>query len=82
MKRLFEVARKNDSADLDDNEREVSLGTSDRIMAILTSIIDEDILGHVPLSYDMAHICGSMKVENPQKHKLISAFYSLDYKLC
>lgn len=51
-------------------------------MAILTSIIDEDVLGHIPLNYDLAHICGTMKVESPPKMKLIAGFKSLNYEAC
>ena len=79
VQRLLEVVQKNDNKSLPADQREVSLGTSKRIQAILTSIIDEDVVAHNPLSYDVSHIASILKTENPPKAKLIAAFRSLGY---
>jgi hypothetical protein len=60
--RLLEVARTNDDKKLPIDQREVNLGTSKRIQSILSSIIDEDVCGDIPLSYDFAQIASSLKV--------------------
>ena len=43
VQRLFETARNNEK--LPSNEKEVNLGTTKRIQAILAAIIDEDVCG-------------------------------------
>lgn len=60
----------------------MKLGTSKRIQAVLTSIIDESVLSEQPLSYDVAHIASILKVQNPSKAELIAAVRSLDYIAC
>ena len=55
--------------------------TGERIQAILTAIIDESILGKVPLSYELSNIASTFKVANPRKGQLIAAFNSLGYML-
>ena len=39
--------------------------TGKRIQVILTAIIDESILGKVPLSYEVRNIASTFKVANP-----------------
>lgn len=45
VQRLLEVSRKNSDKKMPEEEKEVKLGTSKRIEAILSSIIDEDTCG-------------------------------------
>lgn len=75
VKRLIDVARNCSTG----ASSEVKLGTSERIQAVLTGIIEEDILGSQPLSYDFNHIQSELKVHNPKKSQLIAAFRSVDY---
>jgi tRNA G26 N,N-dimethylase Trm1 len=63
--------------DQDPNDK---MGTTKRIQAILTGIIDEEPLSHIPLNYDIAFICSSIKSHNPEKRNLIYAFQKLGYK--
>jgi tRNA (guanine26-N2/guanine27-N2)-dimethyltransferase len=58
----------------------VELKTTERIQAILSAIIDEDVVP-VPLSYELSQITSALKVENLKKSKLIAAFRSLDYMI-
>ena len=54
VQRLLDVARKNADKKLPENEREVNLGTTKRIQAILAAIIDEDECGENPLNWDFS----------------------------
>lgn len=74
VKRLLESTRQNKEGL---NGHKVK--THERISAILSSIIDEDYLRHVPLSYEFSHIASTLKVPNPRKGQLIAAFNSLGY---
>lgn len=47
--------------------KEVKLGTSKRILGILTGILDEQPLEHIPLNYDLNFIASSLRVQNPSK---------------
>jgi len=58
----------------------VKLGTSKRIQAILTGIIDEEPLQHIPLNYDLDFICSSVKSPNPGKSQFAYAMSQLGYK--
>jgi hypothetical protein len=44
-----------------DQKPDVKMGTTRRIQAILTGIIDEEPLEHIPLSFDIAFISSSLK---------------------
>jgi tRNA G26 N,N-dimethylase Trm1 len=79
VKRLLEVARTNADKNYQ-GKKEVNLKTTERIQAILSAIIDEDMVTY-PLSYDMSHIASTLKVQNPKKMQLYAAFRSLEYKL-
>lgn len=82
VKRLLDVVRTSSVSNLSkDVDREVNLGTSRRIIAVLTSIIDEDIIATEPLSYDLAHVASTLRCENPSKPKIIAAFRSLNYMI-
>ena len=76
VKRLLESARANQAGE---NGHKVQ--TTERIQAILSAIIDESILGQVPLSYELSNISSTFKVANPRKGQLVAAFNSLDYML-
>lgn len=76
VKRLLDSARANQAG-----ENGHKLMTTERIQAILSAIIDEDILGKQPLSYELSHIAGTFKVQNPRKGQLLAAFQSLGYML-
>jgi tRNA G26 N,N-dimethylase Trm1 len=64
-----------------DQTAETKVGTTKRIMAVLTGIIDEEPLQHVPLNYDIAYICSSIKSHNPEKRNMVYAFHKLGYKV-
>ena len=71
VKRLIKVVRA---------QEEVKLGTSKRILAILTGIIDEEPLQTYPLNYDVDFICSSLKASNPGKKAFMCAITKLGYK--
>lgn len=52
VQRLLDVAKKNSDKKTPEEQKEVRLGTSKRIETILSSIIDEDVCGDQPLSWD------------------------------
>eukprot|EP00347_Sterkiella_histriomuscorum_P008091 403346405 len=79
--RLLEVSRKNSDKKMPEEQKEVKLGTSKRIEAILSAIIDEDVCGDQPLSFDFSQIASSLKSQNPKKNELFTAFKSLGYNL-
>lgn len=54
-------------------------GTVSRIKGILGGIIDEDILGDRPLSFDINQVCSNLKVPNPTSKEFVAAFASLNY---
>jgi tRNA G26 N,N-dimethylase Trm1 len=83
IKRLLEVARNNDNPDLPVEQREVNLGTTKRIQAILSAIIDEAVVDTdlTPLSYDLQTVQSTLKMQNLKKSELLTAFKSLGYKL-
>ena len=58
----------------------MKLGTSKRIQGILTGIIDEEPLQHIPLNYDLDFICSSIKSSNPGKGGFTYALSQLGYK--
>ena len=58
VKRLMAVVKE---------KKEVKLGTSKRIQAILTGIIDEEPVQDYPLNYDLNFICSTLKSHNPEK---------------
>ena len=70
-KRLLKVVRA---------QQEVKLKTSKRIQAILTGIIDEEPLEHIPLNIDLDFLCSSIKCVNPGKSEFIYAMNQLGYK--
>lgn len=47
--------------------KENTLKTDTRIKGILGGIIDEEIVGNKPLSFDMSQICSNIKSFNPTK---------------
>ena len=53
VKRIMGVVRE---------QKEVKLGTSQRIQGILTGIVDEYPLENIPLNYDLSYIASSLKV--------------------
>ena len=55
--------------------------TGERITAVLSAIIEESVLGKVPLSYELSHIASTFKVANPRKSQLMAAFNSLGFML-
>lgn len=61
-------------------EKDVTLGTKQRIQAILTGIIDEEPLQHIPLNYDINFISSSLRMQNPSKKEFMYAMNQLGYK--
>lgn len=57
-----------------------SFGTSKRIVALLTGIIDEEPVQDYPLNYDLSYISASLKVQNPSKKEFMYAMNQLGYK--
>ena len=55
--------------------------TTERIQAVLSAIIEEDVLLNQPLSYELSHIASTLKIGNPRKVQLLAAFNSLGYLL-
>ena len=77
-KRLLESARLNhEGGALAGNK----LNTTERIQAILSAIIDENVLSRQPLSYELSQVASTFKVGNPRKTQLLAAFNSLGYLL-
>ncbi|CDW84572.1 -dimethylguanosine trna methyltransferase family protein [Stylonychia lemnae] len=81
VQRLLEVARNNSDKTHADYQKEVKLGTTKRIQAILAAIIDEDQCGESPLNWDFSQISSSLKMQNPKKNELFNAFRSVGSKL-
>lgn len=71
VKRLMKTVRE---------QKEVTLGTKQRIQAILTGIIDEKAVEDVPLNYDINYICSSLRMQNPNKKEFIYAMNQIGYK--
>ena len=69
-KRLMQVVR---------DQKEVKLGTSKRIQGILTGIVDEQPLEHIPLNYDFNYLCSNLKTPNPDKRAFVYAMRQLGY---
>ena len=72
-----------------EEQKEVKLGTKKRIMGILTGVVDEEPLQHVPLNYDLSMMASNLRVHNPSKaqflyamsqlgHKAVQTYYSAD----
>lgn len=61
-------------------QKEVKLGTSPRIKALMTGIIDEQPLEHIPLSFNYNSVCSSIKTANPEKSRFVYALNKLGYK--
>ena len=61
-------------------QKEVKLGTSPRIKALMTGIIDEQPLEHIPLSFNYNSVCSSIKGANPEKKHFVYAVNKLGYK--
>lgn len=59
---------------------EFKLGTTKRIQAILTGIIDEDPLKDYPLNYDVNYIASSLRCINPSKKEFVFAVNELGYR--
>mgnify|MGYP000940867795 CR=1 FL=1 len=57
----------------------MKLGTTKRIQSILTGIIDEFPLQNVPLNFDTAFICSSIKSHVPDKRNFVYAMKKLGY---
>jgi tRNA G26 N,N-dimethylase Trm1 len=59
----------------------VTLGTTKRIQSLLTGIIDERPLQNIPLSFDIAFICSSIKSYVPDKRDFVYAMKKLGYNV-
>lgn len=70
-KRLMKAAR---------NQTGHIFGTTKRIQAILTGIIDEEPLQDEPLNYDINFICSSLRSANPSKQEFVYALTQQGYK--
>lgn len=57
-------------------------GTSIRVNGILGNILDEDVIGREPLSFDIAEVCSNLHSVLPPKNEIIAGFRSLDYIIC
>jgi len=61
-------------------EDKINLGTKQRILAILTGVVDEDPVKNIPLNYDFNFLCSTIKVPNPDKREFVYALNKLGYK--
>ena len=73
VKRLMKLVKNQEKT------KEVNLGTSKRILGILTGILDEEPLEHVPLNYDLNFIASSLRVHNPSKQQFLYALSQYGY---
>ena len=63
-----------------EDSSDMKLGTTKRIQAILTGIIDEEPLQDFPLNYDVEYLCANLKAVNPGKGPFMYAMNQLGYK--
>mmetsp|Transcript_38634 Transcript_38634/g.58798 ORF Transcript_38634/g.58798 Transcript_38634/m.58798 type:complete len:106 (+) Transcript_38634:1218-1535(+) len=61
-------------------EDKMDLGTKQRIKAILTGVLDEIPVQHIPLNYDFNGLCSSLKMPNPDKREFIYGLQQLGHK--